>query len=89
MKRQINFYFLFIFLMFWGTGSINQDVEYQTLPMLAVEGKDSFQVIVPAEQINSKWDFMYLIEVMDNKSNGKIYPELERETPYIIVKLIR
>ena len=39
--------------------------------------------------INRKWDFMYLIEVMDNNGNGKIYPDLNKETPYIVVKLIR
>lgn len=69
--------------------SVNQDVEYQTLPMEPSGTKDSYQVTVPAEQINPKWDFMYLIEVMDNKGKGKIYPELKKETPYIIVKLIR
>ncbi len=32
---------------------------------------------------------MYLIEVMDNNDNGKIYPDLNKETPHIVVKLIR
>ena len=32
---------------------------------------------------------MYLIEVMDNKGNGKIYPDIEKETPYVVVKLQR
>lgn len=69
--------------------NVNQDVEYQTLPMVASGEKDTYQVIVPAEQINPKWDFMYLIEVVDNNRNGKIYPDLNKETPYIFVKLIR
>ena len=68
--------------------SVNQDVEYQTLNILHGE-KDTFEAIVPAEQINPKWDFMYLIEFMDNNGKGKIYPDLNKETPYIIVKLIR
>jgi len=51
--------------------------------------KDTYQAIVPAEQINPKWDFMYLIEVMDNNCKGKIYPDLNKETPYIVVKLER
>ena len=62
---------------------------YQTLPMCPTGEKDTYQVIVPAEQINPKWDFMYLIEVMDNNGKGKIVPDLYKETPYIIVKLIR
>jgi hypothetical protein len=32
---------------------------------------------------------MYLIEVMDNNGNGRIYPDLNKETPYRFVKLIR
>lgn len=69
--------------------SINQDVEYQTMPMLPTGEKDIFQTIVPAELINPKFDFMYFIKVMDNDGHGIIYPDLNKETPYIIVKLIR
>ena len=35
------------------------------------------------------WDFWYFFEVMDKKGNGKIYPDLEKETPYIVVRLER
>ena len=69
--------------------SVNQDVEYQTLPMQTSGEKDTYLVTVPAEQIDPKWDFMYLIEVMDKNGSGKIYPDFEKETPYIIVKLKR
>lgn len=69
--------------------SVNQDVEYKTIPMVPTGEKDLFEAIVPAEQINPKWDFMYFIKIMDNDSKGMIYPNLNRETPYIIVKLIR
>ena len=69
--------------------SVNQKEDYQTLNMVQTGEKDSFVATVPAESVNKKWDFMYLIEVMDNNGNGKIYPDLNKETPYIIVKLIR
>jgi hypothetical protein len=69
--------------------NVNQDVDYQTLPMELSDEKDTYQATVPAEQINPKWDFMYLIEFMDNNRKGKIYPDLNKETPYRIVKLIR
>ncbi|MCX6239323.1 MAG: hypothetical protein NTY07_17515 [Bacteroidia bacterium] len=69
--------------------SVNQDVEYQTMPMLPTGEKDTFEAIVPAERINPKFDFMYFFKVMDNDHHGKIYPDLNKETPYIIVKLIR
>lgn len=69
--------------------NVNQEQEYHMLPMLPSGEKDRYQVIVPSEQINPKWDFMYLIEIMDNKGNGSIYPDLNKETPYIVVKLNR
>ncbi len=69
--------------------NVNQHQNYQSLQMLPTGEKKSYQVVVPAELINTKWDFMYLIEVMDNNGNGRIYPDLNNETPYIIVKLNR
>jgi hypothetical protein len=32
---------------------------------------------------------MYLIEVMDNLGNGKLDLDLNRETPYVVVRLLR
>jgi hypothetical protein len=51
--------------------------------------KDVFQAVVPANKINPRYDFMYFIEVMNNNSQGLIYPQLEKETPYVMVKLVR
>ncbi|HTF31711.1 MAG TPA: hypothetical protein VK625_22795, partial [Flavitalea sp.] len=69
--------------------SVNQEKDYQTLQMLPSGEKESYSAIVPADQLNTKWDFMYFIEVMDKKGNGSIYPDLNTATPYQIVKLIR
>jgi hypothetical protein len=30
---------------------------------------------------------MYLFEVMDKRGNGKIYPDMAKETPYIVVNV--
>ena len=51
--------------------------------------KDVYTVTVPADQINPVYDFMYLIQIMDNNGKGFIYPDLNKETPYVIVKLKR
>ncbi len=59
------------------------------LPMLLSAEKDMYEVIIPDEKINPKWDFMYLIEIMDNKGNGAIYPDLNKETPYVVINLNR
>ena len=69
--------------------SVNQDMEYSTISMQPTKEKDSYEATVPADQINPKWDFMYFIRVMDNERHGIIYPDLNIETPYIIVKLVR
>ena len=69
--------------------SVNQEQDYRNIPMMPTGEKDSYEATVPAEQINPKWDFMYFIKVMDNNSRGIIYPDLNKETPYFIVKLIR
>jgi len=69
--------------------SVNQHQDYKSLDMVPTDNDDRFSVVVGAEDIVSQWDFMYLIEVMDNYGNGRIYPDLEKETPYIVVKLER
>jgi hypothetical protein len=68
---------------------VNQYEDYRTLPMVATAEKDRYQAVIPAEHVVPKWDLMYFIEVMDNRGNGKIYPDMERETPYVVVRLTR
>jgi hypothetical protein len=69
--------------------SVNQTADYQTVNMVQAGATNSFEATVPAEEINSKYDFMYLIEVMDNQGRGKIYPDMNNETPYVFVKVSR
>jgi hypothetical protein len=69
--------------------NVNQEQNYDTLNMAQTSEKNLYQAVVPADRVNKKWDFMYFIEVMDKNGAGKIYPDLNLETPYIIVKLIR
>ena len=69
--------------------SVTQFQDYKTLEMAETSRKGRYRAVVPREDVEAKWDFMYLFEVMDNAGNGKIYPDLEQETPYIVVKLQR
>jgi hypothetical protein len=69
--------------------AVNQRLDYQLLPMTETNEKGVYQATVPADQINPKWDFMYLIEMMDSNGRGAIYPDLSKETPYVVVKLDR
>ena len=69
--------------------SVNQYQDYQTLEMRPTGRKDEYTGVIPAEHVVPKWDLMYFIEVIDILGNGKIYPDLEKETPYIVVRLQR
>ena len=69
--------------------SVNQRQDYQTLPMLPTGNPDQFRAVIPAEHLAPAWDVMYFIEVMDQRGNGRIHPDLNQETPYVIVKLQR
>jgi hypothetical protein len=69
--------------------SVSQYQDYETLPMSRIGSSDEYEATIPGDKIASKWDFMYYFEVMDNTGNGKIYPDFEKETPYVVVKLER
>jgi hypothetical protein len=69
--------------------NVNQYEDFNMLPMMPTGIKDTYSVMVPASEINPNWDFMYLIEVMNKKGRGFIYPDLNKETPYIVTKLVR
>jgi hypothetical protein len=57
--------------------------------MASTGEKDVYEATVPADQIDPAWDFMYFFQVMDKNSRGTIYPDVNKETPYRIVKLVR
>jgi hypothetical protein len=69
--------------------SVNQQQDYRTLPMLPTGEKDQYRAVIPAEEILPIWDLMYFIEAMDKDGNGGIHPDLNQETPYVMVKLQR
>jgi hypothetical protein len=68
---------------------VTQFQDYRRLEMQPVGRDDEYEAVVPGEQVDGRWDFMYLFEVMDQRGNGKIYPDFEVETPYIVVPLDR
>ena len=69
--------------------AVDQYQDFRGIEMHPDGQKDEFAVEIPADQINPRWDFMYLIEAIDKAGNGRIYPNLEKETPYIIVRIER
>jgi hypothetical protein len=69
--------------------SVTQHEDYRALAMLPAGGEDRYLGEIPAEHIVPNWDLMYLIEVMDQAGDGAIHPDLNRETPYVVVTLQR
>jgi hypothetical protein len=69
--------------------SVNQYQDYFTLDMLPTGEQDRYEAQIPGEHIPGEWDFMYFFEVMDKQGNGRIFPDAEKQTPYVIVKLDR
>jgi hypothetical protein len=65
---------------------VNQYLDYATLPMEPTGGNE-YRATIPSDQLPRDYDVMYYIEAMDAHGHGVIYPDLERQTPYIVVKL--
>lgn len=69
--------------------NVSQHEDYHTLPMSPSPDGDRYQATIPAGEIGPAWDLMYFLEVMDRNGNGRIHPDLDRQTPYFIVNLQR
>jgi hypothetical protein len=68
---------------------LTQHEDYQTVPMTLDAGSDTYKGRIPASFLDPKWDVMYFVEVMDDRGRGRLYPDLEKETPYIVVSMQR
>ena len=69
--------------------SVTQFEDYKTLEMKLSSQGFMYEAVVPAEDLKPEYDFMYFIEYMDKEGNGMIFPIMEHEAPYYIVKLQR
>jgi hypothetical protein len=49
----------------------------------------TYQASIPGEFITPGLDLMYYVEIVDGKGNGRIYPDLEVATPYLVVGVKR
>ena len=68
--------------------AVNQYQDFRTLDMQR-NADGEFVAQVPVSHIDPRYDLMYFIEAMDNAGNGRIYPDLEKQTPYTIVRVAR
>jgi hypothetical protein len=68
---------------------LTQYEDYQTAEMSYDAASTSYSGRIPATFIDRKWDLMYFVEVMDAKGRGRMYPDMEKETPYVVVGVQR
>lgn len=68
---------------------LNQKEDYQTAEMALDSERGTYSASIPASFIEPQWDLMYFVEIVDRKGNGRMYPDLDVETPYKILSVQR
>jgi hypothetical protein len=68
---------------------VSQFEDYQSADMAGDAKTGVYTGRIPAAFIDPKWDLMYFIEAVDQKGAGRMYPDLEIETPYVVVMVKR
>ena len=63
---------------------LTQVEDYQTAEMVIDAQTGLYTASIPAAFVNPKWKLMYFVEVVDQKGNGRMYPDLDVETPCVI-----
>lgn len=66
---------------------VNQKEDYETLAMTQEGNTGVYSANIPGAFITPKWDLMYYIEIVDGRGTGRIYPDLEKETPYVMERV--
>jgi hypothetical protein len=68
---------------------VTQFEDYKTGEMQYYPQTGLWSATIPGAFVVPQWDLMYLVEAMDTQGNGRMYPDMEVEMPYVIVKLDR
>jgi hypothetical protein len=63
---------------------VTQYEDYETADMALDPKTGTATASIPTAFITPKWDLMYYIEAIAKDGSGRIYPDLEKETPYVI-----
>ncbi|MBN2130160.1 MAG: hypothetical protein JW741_11720 [Sedimentisphaerales bacterium] len=68
---------------------VTQYEDYKTEQMQYDSQTGLWSVTIPGEFIVCQWNLMYFVEAVDSQGNGRMYPDLEIEVPYVIVSIDR
>lgn len=59
--------------------------DYRTAEMTLDAKTGNYVARIPADFTDAKWDLMYFVEVVDKKGAGRMFPDMEVETPYVVI----
>ena len=68
---------------------LTQTEDYQTVEMTPRQQPAVYVGRIPGSFITPQWDLMYFVEAIGKDGSGRNYPDLEVETPYVIVPVLR
>ncbi len=68
---------------------VTQYEDYVTQDMQADSAAGRYTAVIPGAFITPEWDLMYFVEAIDKAGNGRIFPDLEVQDPYIMVPVKR
>ena len=68
---------------------VTQFEDYQTSRDDAGQTDGPVRRRIPASFIDPHWDLMYFIEAVDQRGAGRMSPDLEVETPYVVIAVNR
>ena len=68
---------------------VTQLEDYQTAEMTLNAKTGKYVGRIPATFIDPTWDLMYFVEILGKNHSGRMYPDAETETPYIVATVQR
>lgn len=68
---------------------LTQLEDYQVAEMQFDKATGKHSARIPGAFITPQWDVMFFVEAIDTLGNGRNYPDLEIETPYVVVPVER
>jgi hypothetical protein len=68
---------------------LTQFEDYLTAEMVWNSSTGTYSATIPGEFIESKWDLMYFVEMIDSQGRGAKIPDFRKQIPYVIIPVIR
>ena len=68
---------------------LTQVEDYRTAEMTLDSAAGTFRANIPGAFITPKWDLIYFVEVIGRSGEGRNYPDLDVQAPYVIVPVVR